>query len=299
MLKLPASWYISYNSSIARIMLIATLAEFTVLLYLLLILIVTAVSLTVVLWAWTFFFQGYIYTEPSPGIYWQAPAAAAALTFGYLIWSLAIALSASATPTNLPIDSIFRFSPKEEMAEMQGRPAAKIWAIKRKKKGDDQDVDKVPYINKRDTPTKFHYEDTSLVHRPWQRQDVFAIDVEIPDKDTMRFSLTPTEQSDYRQYVSQDGWVIREYEDGPTGLPIKFRFTRLLWNLIFNFVHFVGWFAALWLLLRFQWAHALGLAVIFWVIATLVFLPIFLGYAGLVAANRHTVQTALLHERLP
>ena len=113
--------------------------------YLLLILIVTAVSLTVLLWAGTFFFQGYIYTEPSPGIFWQAPAAAALQTFGYTIWCLSIALSSQATPQNIPIATINRFNPYDEMPELKGRPAEKIWAIKeRKKSGEDKGEEKIP-----------------------------------------------------------------------------------------------------------------------------------------------------------
>src|SRR3989442_1720314 len=127
-------------------------------------LIVTAVSLTVILWAGTFFFQGYIYTEPSPGIFWQAPVAAALLTFGYTIWVLAIALPKGATPTNLPYDALHRFSPKEEMHELKDKPAPKIWAIKldRKKTGDDKDGEVVAYVRKQNPETqRFYYEDTT------------------------------------------------------------------------------------------------------------------------------------------
>ena len=44
------------------------------------ILLITFASLTVILWAGTFFFQGYIYPEPSPGIFLASPAAAFLLT---------------------------------------------------------------------------------------------------------------------------------------------------------------------------------------------------------------------------
>ena len=46
-------------------------------------LIVTAASVIVLLWIWTFFFQGYIYTAPTPGLFWQAPAAGLFLTIGF------------------------------------------------------------------------------------------------------------------------------------------------------------------------------------------------------------------------
>ena len=138
------------------------------LIYLLLILIVMAMSLTVILWAGTLFFQGYIYTEPSPGIFWQAPAAACLLTVGFTIWCLSIALSAAATERNLPIDSIFRFTAKEEMPELQDKPAEHIWAIKvdRKKTGPEKDGEVVAYVRKPGLKPRYQYKDTSSAARP-------------------------------------------------------------------------------------------------------------------------------------
>jgi hypothetical protein len=265
--------------------------------YLLLILIVTAVSLTVILWAGTFFFQGYIYTEPSPGIFWQAPAAAALLTFGYSIWCFSIAFNAAATPQNVPIDTLFRFSPKEEMAELKGRPAQKIWAIKldRKKTGDNKDGEIVPYELKRDEQGHFIYKDKSMKGHPWHAQDVIAVEIEKPDASKMRFDLIPTPEGGNREFVSKDGWVIIELAPGgPTGGPVKFRFGRLLLNLFFNVFHFVAWFLGLWVLLRFQWTHALGLAVALWLLSTLMVLPMMLDYSGLVAANRQPPRSAAI-----
>jgi hypothetical protein len=278
---------------------ISRVAEFTVLMInLLLILIVTAVILTVVLWAGTFFFQGYIYTEPSPGIFWQAPAAAALLTFGYTIWSLSVAFSAEATPQNIPYDALHRFSPKEDMSELEGKPAPKIWAIKldRKKTGEDKDGERIEYKRIRDAQIKFHYEATTGAHHPWQPDGVIAIEIEKPDGVKMRFDLAPLADGGNREFVSPDGWVITELSGqggGPNVVPYKFRWGRWLLNLFFNFGHLAVWFLALWLLLRFQWTHALGLAVVLWLIFTVTVLPMLLGYSGLVALNRH-VQTALV-----
>src|SRR5262249_18800386 len=51
-------------------------------------------------------------------------------------------------------------------------------------------------------------------------------------------------------------------------------FYRGLWllNIFFNLLHFAIWFVCLWLLLQYQWPHALGLAIVFWVVMT--FLPL-------------------------
>lgn len=269
------------------------------LVYLLLILIVLAISLTAILWAGTFFFQGYIYTEPSAGIFWQAPVAAAALTFGFTIWSLSIAFSAQATPQNIPYDALHRFTPKEDMSELNGKPAPKIWAIKldRKKTGDDKDGEKVAYVSFRDVKGQqsfWRYVDTTSAKRSWQGTNVIAIEMEKPDKSTMRFNLAPTAVGGYREFVSSDGWVMSEYEEGPTGQPVKFRFGRFIITLFFNFGHFAVWFLGLWVILRFQWGHALGFAFVMWLVMTLVILPMILGYAALVSANSRQAATALV-----
>jgi hypothetical protein len=263
------------------------------------ILIVTAVSLTVILWAGTFFFQGYIYTEPSPGIVWQAPAAAALLTLGYTVWCLCIALNPNASPRNLPIDTILNFNPEVEMSDLKGKPAENVWAILRhpdpKKAPDDKEFEKIPYACKRDTQTRFHYVSMTFARHRWQDSDrLIAIEIEKPDKTKMRFNRSLNEAGQFRSFVSQDGWTLTEIPgDGPIKGPSKFSFTMMFLNLFFNFAHFVGWFVGLWLLLRFQWVHALGIAVLLWLTFTLLFLPMMLGYAGLVAANRQAT-TALL-----
>lgn len=255
-----------------------------------LILILVAISLTVVLWAGTFFFQGYIYTEPSPGIFWQAPAAAALLTFGYAIWSLALALASPTSPSNLVVNPIF-FSPNIDMFD---RPAPKIVAIKKNlKKSADKDGEKVIYEIKRDNRGRPYYADKSVKPHLWQSEYVIAIEIE-KDGAPMRFDLMPTEEHQFRQFRSRDGWVITEYGEGPTGIPVRFSLWRLIVNVFFNLGHFVGWFIGLWLILRFQWMHALGLAAALWIIVTLTFLPMILGFAAEVSSDRQGVKTVAI-----
>jgi len=99
------------------------------------------VSLIVLLWVGTFLFQGYIYTEPTQGLYWQAPATAAILALGYTFWCLTVAYSARASTTNIPVNTIFRFTPWEDMLD---QPAPRVFAIKKSvnkaNEGKDGDV---------------------------------------------------------------------------------------------------------------------------------------------------------------
>lgn len=259
---------------------------------LLLIMVLCAVSFVVLFWAGTFFFQGYIYTEPTPGLAWQAPAAGGAVAVFLTAWVVAIALSSAASPTDIPYDTLFRFSPKVTMFE---RPVAKITAIK-------QDGKRIDYVCKRLDQTRYRYVDTSYDPRPWSSSKVVAIELLDPNKQTVQFKVRPPSESDgflalskssgaYREFVSDDGWVMLDYDDssqtaGPTGLPSQFRTGRFLVNLFFNFGFLTVLFVSLWLLLRYQWPHALGFAFVLWVVLTLAVLPMLLTYAAGVAQAR-------------
>jgi hypothetical protein len=239
----------------------------------------------------TYYFQGYIYLEPSPNIYWQAPVAAAVLTSGYMVWCVTLATTPGASPQSLPYDTIIRFNPTEDMLS---RPAPRIWAVKSSsKKGQERkDGEKIRYVSKRDGPTRYHYQDTSIKPRLWQGQNVIAIEIEKDDGTTIRFDYEETDDGGHRRFRSKDGWEMLESpQDGPTGLPTRFRSSRLFWNLFFNLGHFSVWFVTLWLILRYQWIHAFGLAIVLWVVFTLTMLPMLLGYAGHAAASRQSVRT--------
>lgn len=271
------------------------------------ILIITLVSLVAFIWGGTFFFQGYVYTEPSPSIFWQAPVLAALLTFGYAIWCFSVAFSSGASPSNIPINTIFSFSDKEEMLR---RPAPKLWAITQDRK--KQEEKPVEYVavrgNDKLHPDKFQYfhDPFGSDKHPWFGTDVVAIEIQpfLDDATKKRFNDVPPDQGffggkldlvdtkrlRYREFRSEDGWAITEYENGPTGLPIKRSWGRFLLNIFFNAGHFGAWFLGLWLVLRYQWLHALGLGMVMWLIMTLLILPMMLGYAGEVSESRRSGQ---------
>ncbi len=257
----------------------------------LLILLVTAVSLTVILWIGAFFFQGYIYLEPSQQLYWQAPAAAALLTFGYTIWCLWIATSPKASQTNVPIDTVMRFTPKEDMFK---EPAPRIHAIRpaRTKAGKERkEEESTLYVRVRSLPRGFEYQEPNLGKRHWNGTDLIAIEIENPDGSRVRFEPILVGVGDNVQYRSKDGWVMKEYGGIPTGLPERFVLGRFILNVLFNVGHWVGWFIALWLILRFQWLHALGLAIVFWSVVTLSVLPMMLTYSAYIATIRYGTTT--------
>jgi hypothetical protein len=58
-------------------------------------------------------------------------------------------------------------------------------------------------------------------------------------------------------------------------------------KLLLTLIHLGLWFACLWLLLHFQWGHALGLAVVLWLTLSLTVLPIIFTKAE-ETAKRHS-----------
>jgi hypothetical protein len=113
-----------------------------------------------------------------------------------------------------------------------------------------------------------------------------AIDIE-ENNERIRFNLVKSDDSQYSRFVDARGWVIKVHHGaGPDGQPTKSLWGRWLLNLLLNFTHLALWFVCLWLLLRFQWSHALGLAFVLWLTLTLTVLPMLLSRAGSVAQER-------------
>jgi hypothetical protein len=248
---------------------------------LLLILLVVGVTVTVLLWVGTLFLQGYYYTEPTKGILWQAPAAGAALTIFLVMWCFLVANSATATTQDIPYDTLFRFSPQVEMFR---DPVRELWAV-HKGKGTKE----VLYKIYRTPPNQYGYKKAgSLSDSPLTNlETVEAILIKGDQGDKIRFTQATVSEGSYDHLVSDDGWQMKWYH-GPTGLPFKFRWGRFLLTFFLNSFHLVLWFACLWLLLRFQWGHALGLAIVLWLVMTLTFMPMLLTQAAQVAQERRT-----------
>jgi hypothetical protein len=197
-----------------------------------------------------------------------------------MLWCMLVANAEGASATNIPYNTLFNFRAD---AYLLPEPATEIWAIK---KGGD----KKPFQRKGQVTgvgqTSYRYYDTSInPNRPWRNEGVEAILLVIGGENYL-FKRNKNATGPYGEFVSDDGWVMIEYEDGPTGRPRAFRWGLFLMNLILNAAHFLLWWVCLWLILRFQWAHALGLAFVLWLLFTFSLLPMLLGQAAEVAENR-------------
>lgn len=239
-------------------------------LFLLMVFLVFAVSLTMLLWVGSLFFQGYIYTEPSPGLFWQAPAAGVALALYFTFWTWLVQGSASAH--DVTYDTLFRFSPQVEKTK---EPVKRLLVVK---KDDKEEKAPVAYHRKRIDQTRYEYRDAA--DRRYSSLNVKAILIPEEDGSQTRLEPGPPRDGPYRQFVDKSGWTMMEYETGPTGQLVAFRFGRFVINLLLNFLHFLLWFVCLWLLLRFTWAHAFGFAIVLWLVTTLTVLPMVLSQAA-------------------
>jgi hypothetical protein len=240
--------------------------------------VLTGLTLAVFFYAGAMFLQGYIYTEPSQELYWQAPAAGGALMAFLTIWCLLIVNAEGANPRDIPYDTIFRFSPR---VDLLAEPAQEIWGVKK-------DGEKKPYKRKREVTGRgqsgYRYFDVTS-GRPWSNSGIVNVELVIAGENYI-FKRVPGTDGSNAEFVSDNGWVMMDYGDGPTGIPGVFRWGRFLMNVIMNVGHFLAWWLCLWLLLRFQWSHALGLGFALWLVFTFSLLPMLLDYAAEVAESK-------------
>jgi hypothetical protein len=232
-------------------------------LFLLLILALSGMALTVIIWVGTLFLQGYYYTQPTEGIAWQAPVAGFAIGLFLTLWCMLMVNSADPNA----YETLFRF---EHRVDKFKQPVKDLWVVNKASK------EPVHYTLKKKwqggVVTSEYVEAQS--GRPYSPSGVEEIIIK-ENGETVRFlPASATKGAAYREFVDESGWTIREYpQSGPTGMPEAFRWGRFLTSFFFNSAHLVLWFVCLWALVRFQWSHALGLAVVMWVIMTVAVLP--------------------------
>src|SRR5262245_20460215 len=117
----------------------------------------------VILWAGSLFFQGLIYSQPASDLHWRAPAMAGALTLFVIVWCfLSYRMFDPATQTQLPLDTIFRFQPK------QSKHFDKLWAVR---KGQETLFEKQETGGKAGSAV---YRD-KLTKQPWTKADTTGI----------------------------------------------------------------------------------------------------------------------------
>jgi hypothetical protein len=240
---------------------------------LILIFVVVGLALTALLWGGTTWFQAYIYSEPAADLYWRAPAAAGALTLFLAFWGILDYRS----PGDYPGQFGFEFQGKE-------KDFPELWAVFQSKE--------VRYQQGKNSKgqVRYFHQGRELSGRPdaviiEEQGEKIRFDAE---RDANGYFKAPPNQS--LRYLDGRGRVMTE---GALGFLPTRRWGLLLGNMLLNLFHFALWFACAWLLLRFQWTHALGLALVFWLIMTFTVVELLMKRVEEVKQQRVPTQAAL------
>jgi hypothetical protein len=217
-----------------------------------LILIGVAVGLGVVFWAGAVGLQNFYYNDPAPDLYWRAPAAAVALTAFLGVW-LWIDHRSPGT-----LGTLISFTASEDVKFTD------LYWIKK---------DKTEVHYRRNAKGKFC--DTAT-GRPWNHSTADEIVEEMraqPESgDPVIFKADLTSDGKFTdpvRYIEQGGKgrVMTEEELGHVSSSKGGSvFLNFAWSGLFYGVCFL----CVWLLLRFQWPHALALAVPIWLAFTVI-----------------------------
>jgi hypothetical protein len=220
-------------------------------------------GIAVVMFAGTLLLQGSFYSEPVSQLYWRAPVAAAFVTLFIAGWCY-LAYRSPGTHSTL-----FDFTATEDEFS-----AKQFWSVKHGQRS--------LFVAKPTSGRRYEYRDKATNKR-WSRSDADGLveTVIITDKDGREIAfeaeLTPDHKfkagpGEPARYIEVGG-RHRVMMDTDIGRISTVRWGRIYGNVLLNILHVIVWFAALWLLLRFQWGHALGLALVLWLIVTLAIMP--------------------------
>jgi len=248
-------------------------------------------GLVALIWLGTLWAQGYFYDSPVDNLYWRAPAAAGALALFFLLWMI---LEYRRPNT---ADTLFRFS--SEYADEFDR----FVSVRRDAEGEREIL-----YEKRQLPDKRVEFCDHNTGTPWARSKsgmmvAIILEEKVDGEDKPRRHRFNAELTkDGKSFApSAAGGVRYREEDGPRviiesqlGKAIRNRPGRMVANILVNVLHVALWFTVLWLLLRFQWPHALLGAVVCYLVMSLGVLPFMLDRARDAGKPRPARTTAAL-----
>jgi hypothetical protein len=223
-------------------------------LHLLLILLLTFLVLTALFWGGTRLIQYALYEDAPTELFWRAPAAAGALTAFFALWCLVNYRALPPGQAELPYDGLFNFTTEKDSA-----PLKEFWAVRAGGAPVHYRLRTIP-----GTPPRHEYrDDGDVLWQTAQAREVRTIIVKEDGQD-VRFDADPGKG----RYVEEGG---RRYIAGEAlGRITTPRQGGWVLSMLLNGLHLAVWFACLWLLLRFQWPHALLGAFVLWLAMTFV-----------------------------
>ena len=207
--------------------------------------------------------QGYWYESVADGIAWRSAATGAASGVVLGLWGMLEA----AVPGRF--DTLLNFSPRESMVFDQ------FWSVRKSDRGTTEEL----YKRSRDLRGVITFVDAN--QRPWQRSDggmMVAVIVE-ENGERKRFDA---ELDAAGRFLVRDSEPLRYREVGGSRVMTEaaigqlhtMRYGRLIVNLVWNLLHLAAWFACFWLILEFQWPHAVLLAAVMWLVTVVIVWPV-------------------------
>jgi len=242
---------------------------------LLVVVVLLAVVLAAVLWFGTALLQGYLYTEPADRLPWLALLAAAVMVSFYGVWVTLDIWEGSATqggPVDIPYGVLWDFSPTVSLI---ADPIPEFESKRRRRPFPDTfKIDK-------SIPGRIQYKKVDS-DEVWDADGVEYIKFSANGRDYM-FVYDRELSDDYRTFVDENtGLVMREFEIGRLNYT---SYPRLVTYLILTAMHLVLWMVCLWLVLRFQFWHAVWLGGIVWLLANVMVVPMLATEAADILAN--------------
>ncbi len=243
--------------------------------------ILICLVLAVVFYSGTLWLQSTIYSEATSGLTWRAPTAALVLTCFFVLFHF---IARDSTH----LDTLFSFSPVKDEQFNEFRSV---------REGEKPKLYRYDSVSKNyklfiaDPREEGKYIKATNPEVPWAPSKdgiVKEIIVEEDDggtKKEARFKADLTDSGKFKKDTNTGQSDARFVEEGggrvmtasSIGWLRTFRWGSFLANLLLNFFHLGLWFVCLWLLLRFQWFHALFLAIAFWIPTMLFLLPMIRG----------------------
>jgi hypothetical protein len=216
------------------------------------------VVLTVLLAAWSLWFQASIYTESTSGIFWRGPAAGAAITAVALLWVVLDYRSPERFRPLWEVSSTEKVKQYPELRVLDGKGKELVYKLQQpgniyRLPGGKALTGTPPAIVVIEGDDRYTFEPERDAERNFKRRKVPGGRSEDP-----------------LIYRDQKGRVMVE---GSLGQIETFRGGMFLANVLLNLALVAACFLALWLLLGFQWPHALGQAVVLALLLLLFVMP--------------------------
>jgi hypothetical protein len=226
--------------------------------------------------AWTVWYSGYLYETPTRQMEWRAPAAGGIVFAVLLLW-VVLAYRAPGS-----YRALWDFSSRDVSAPFpdvyvpteKGEPEHYRY-IKGLGKYHQKGNERLPQMKSRPASITVKEGDTTSVFKP-ERDEKGKLLIR---KSRTMFSTV----DEPLRYLDESGRVMLE---DSLGQITTFKPGNFFLNVFLNLLMLAAWFAALWPVMRFQWAHALGQAAVFWLVMMLFVMPPVLTLTESVAKDR-------------